>query len=260
MSSLLETGESDVPFTPELPLPEESSAKDSMFWSDTCVHEGIVSEIRWAYDEIMRWSLFMVPTGRIGDAFVSKLSCFFGAYEEFITLDSVALNTAMTVPALLLQRLFAHSKTKDCIQCLKNCLHLWRDGNISQLLSEDKYIQWVNSQPQACYVQHKRKKREHMSSVSMKSSMVCPPPWFSVHQRERGRLPFCPIWDWLPNWQTREMSLIHSAFNGWGGCWTSLGSGLHHVPDRETVQEFPPYWLTALYHHWCKHLTFLLHV
>ena len=33
----------------------------------------------------------MVPTGRIGDAFVSKLSCFFGAYEEFITLDSVAL-------------------------------------------------------------------------------------------------------------------------------------------------------------------------
>ena len=79
----------------------------------------------------------MVPTGRIGDALVSKLSCFFGAYEEFITLEFVALNTAMALPALLLQRLFANSKTK----CLKNCLLLWRDGNISQLLSEDKYIQ-----------------------------------------------------------------------------------------------------------------------
>ena len=82
----------------------------------------------------------MVPTGKIGDAFASKLSCLFGAYEESITLESVALNTAMTLLALLLQCLFAHSKTKEHIQCLENCLLLWRDGNISQLLSEGKYI------------------------------------------------------------------------------------------------------------------------
>ena len=70
---------------------------------------------------------------------MSKLSCLFEAYEESITLESVAHNTAMTLLALLLQRLFAHSKTKDHIQCLEYLL-LWRDGNISQLLSEDKYI------------------------------------------------------------------------------------------------------------------------
>ena len=71
---------------------------------------------------------------------MSKLSCLFEAYEESITLEFVAHNTAMTLLALLLQRLFAHSKTKDCIQCLEICLLLWRDGNISQLLSEDKNI------------------------------------------------------------------------------------------------------------------------
>ena len=42
---------------------------------------------------------------------MSMLSCLFGAYEESITLESVALSTAMTLPALLLQHLFAHSKT-----------------------------------------------------------------------------------------------------------------------------------------------------
>ena len=55
MSSLLETSELNVPFAPELPLLKESSAKESIFWSDTCVHEDISSEIRHAYDEIMRW-------------------------------------------------------------------------------------------------------------------------------------------------------------------------------------------------------------
>ena len=35
---------------------------------------------------------------------------------------------------------------------------------------------------------------EHMSSVSTKSSMVHSPLWFSVHQRERGRLPLCQRW------------------------------------------------------------------
>ena len=64
----------------------------------------------------------MFPTGKIGDTFVSILSCLFGAYEESITLESVAHNTAMTLPALLLQRLFAHSNTKDHIQCLEICL------------------------------------------------------------------------------------------------------------------------------------------
>ena len=41
---------------------------------------------------------------------MSMLSCLFGAYEESIALVSVALSTAMTLPALLLQHLFAHSK------------------------------------------------------------------------------------------------------------------------------------------------------
>ena len=36
-------------------------------------------------------------------------------------------------------------------------------------------------------------KREHMNSVSMKSSMVLSPPLFSLHQGEWGRLPLCSI-------------------------------------------------------------------
>ena len=82
----------------------------------------------------------MVPTGKIGDVFVSELSRLFGTCGESIALVSVALLAAMTMLSLLLQRLFAHSKTKDHIQCLENCLLLWRDGNISQLLTEGRYI------------------------------------------------------------------------------------------------------------------------
>ena len=60
--------------------------------------------------------------------------------------------------------------------------------------------------------------------MSKKSSMVCSPLWFSVYQGEWGRLPLCSLRDRLPNWQTREISLIHSAFK-WGASWTSPWSG-----------------------------------
>ena len=54
-----------------------------------------------------------------------------------------------------------------------------------------------NSQSQAYYVQYGRMEREHMSSVTMKLSMVCSPLWFSVYQGEWGRLPLYSTRDWL---------------------------------------------------------------
>ena len=136
----------------------------------------------------------MVPTGRIGDAFVSKLSCFFGAYEEFITLDSVALTqhchdcagTSATTSICTFQNKGLHSVPQKLLAFVERWQH-----QPTTVRRQVHPVSEFTAPGLLCPTQ--KEKREHMSSVSMKSSMVCPPPWFSVHQRERGRLPFCPI-------------------------------------------------------------------
>ena len=57
--------------------------------------------------------------------FVAELARLFEAYATESPIEAFAIKAAMTMPALLLQKPHAKSKTRDHITCLKRCLEIW---------------------------------------------------------------------------------------------------------------------------------------
>ena len=58
--------------------------------------------------------MFKVPSGQAGKSFVRELTGMFQSYADASALESVALQTAMVMPALLLQKSHPKSKAKEC--------------------------------------------------------------------------------------------------------------------------------------------------
>lgn len=77
----------------------------------------------------------------MGVAFVHELSRLFQAYTESSALEGVALKAAMILPALLLQKPHARSRTKEHTKHLERRLNLWKDGDLVSLLDEGQAIQ-----------------------------------------------------------------------------------------------------------------------
>ena len=125
-----------------LPQPEEAP-RGTILWSESAVNENIQEDLQMAYDEVIRWrrNLFMTPSGKAGDAFVSELARLYRSYGESTTLEPIAIMAAMAMPSLLLQKPFARSKTKDHIKCLEKRLEMWKEGRISELVVEGRCIQ-----------------------------------------------------------------------------------------------------------------------
>ena len=96
-----------------------------------------------AYAEVIHWqrNLFLTPSGKAGESFVSELARLFRAYGESSALESVALTAAMIMPALLLQKPYASSKTRDHVACLQRRLISWQEGDIDSLVREGCTIQ-----------------------------------------------------------------------------------------------------------------------
>ena len=82
-------------------------------------------------------NLFPVPYGRVSTQFISELLKLFSHYG----CASIALQTAMLMPALLLQRPSWKSKPHDHIAYLERHLPLWLDGDVNALLAEGVTIQ-----------------------------------------------------------------------------------------------------------------------
>ena len=77
--------------------------------------EGVVfaQAIQNCYKEIVHWkrNLFKVPSGRAGKSFIRELGRMFQAYADASALESIALQAAMAMPALL-QKPHPKSKSK----------------------------------------------------------------------------------------------------------------------------------------------------
>ena len=86
-------------------------------------------------------NLFKVPTGKSGKALVRELARMFQAYADGSALEGIALQAAMVMPALLLQKPHPKSKAKERSQHLEHRLQLWLDGNIDSLMDEGRTIQ-----------------------------------------------------------------------------------------------------------------------
>ena len=96
-----------------------------------------------SYEEIVHWrrNLFKIPSGKAGKAFIRELTHLFQAYADGSALESVAMNAAMVMPALLLQKPHSRSKAKEHTLHLERRLRLWIEGDLEGLLKEGRTIQ-----------------------------------------------------------------------------------------------------------------------
>ena len=95
------------------------------------------------YKEVVKWkrNLFKLPSGKAGKSFVCELTHLFQAYADGSTLDCMALQAAMVMPALILQKPHPKSKAKDHAKHLARRLQLWTEGDLESLLNEGRTIQ-----------------------------------------------------------------------------------------------------------------------
>jgi hypothetical protein len=135
------TLESDQPTISELPL-FEPAQNPNFRWGDKD-GETFAHSIDLCYKEIVHWrrNLFKVPSGKAGKSFVSELARMFRAFAEGSALECVAMQAAMVMPALLLQKTHPTSKAKDHSKHLERRLHLWHKGDLQELIKEGRTIQ-----------------------------------------------------------------------------------------------------------------------
>ena len=98
-------------------LPPYNQTKVSNFkWSDRDRSE-VEDEINLIYSEIVHWrrKIFKIPSGKHGKAFVSEVARLFQLYADASSMEAISITAAMIVPALILQKPFRTSKTKDHI-------------------------------------------------------------------------------------------------------------------------------------------------
>ena len=83
-------------------------------WGDLSGEE-FTKAIDDAYAQVIHWrpNLFKIPSGACGKQLVTELTCLFNAFALDSEMESIALKAAMTLPALMLQKTHAKSKTRD---------------------------------------------------------------------------------------------------------------------------------------------------
>ena len=96
-----------------------------------------------AFLEIAHWrrNAFMVPSGNVGKQFVRELTALFTAYANSSAMESAAMTAIMVACALLLQKPYAASKTRDHVNALERRIIAWKDGDIDGLMREGRTIQ-----------------------------------------------------------------------------------------------------------------------
>lgn len=90
-----------------------------------------------------------------------ELSRMFRAYAECSALESVAMQAAMVMPTLLLQKPHPHSKAKDHIHHLERRLQLWGSGKLKELLVEGRTIQ---NRLNKIHLSNKKTQQEYLQS------------------------------------------------------------------------------------------------
>ena len=80
-------------------------------------HKSFCNTITGVYHEIVHFmrNIFNVPSGRAGKAFIEELTFWIKQFNSNSDLNSVALKAFMVLPALVLQKSSATSKSKDSI-------------------------------------------------------------------------------------------------------------------------------------------------
>ena len=148
---------------PSLP-PFREMTHSQATWQDI-PGEKFSKAIDEAYSQTVHWvpNLFMLPSGSSGKQFIAELAKLYDTFASVSSYESFAIKTAMTMPALLLQKPHSKSKTRDHILCLNRRLVLWEKGDIAELLKEGKLIQ---NHLRSSFGGHPSKDNEKLAALS----------------------------------------------------------------------------------------------
>ena len=103
----------------------------------------VIQDIATIYSTIVHWkkNLFQIPSGKHGKAFVSEMARLYQLYADASFFESVSIKAAMVLPALILQKPFRASKSKDYVKCVERRMQLWKEGKFHHLFEEAAAIQ-----------------------------------------------------------------------------------------------------------------------
>ena len=106
---------------------------------DTVVFVANIDEV---YKEVVHWkqNLFMLPSGREGQAFICELVKMFQFYGESSPLERIALKCAMILPSLILQKPLPTSRSANQMKAIHHRLQKWKNGEIIDILREGHTI------------------------------------------------------------------------------------------------------------------------
>ena len=95
------------------------------------------------YNEVVRWkrNVFMPPTGKSGKDLIDEMTKLVNAWTSRSSKEPVAMTMLMVMPALLLQKPSKRSKAADHSRVLQKRVDFWKEGKITELLSEGRAIQ-----------------------------------------------------------------------------------------------------------------------
>ena len=120
----------------------QNTPRETFLWGDKYGNE-VTSQIQEAYERVvhMRRNIFMPPTGNSTKELIREISKLLNEYNEDTAMAYIAMKALMILPALVLQKPSAKSKSQDHVAALKRRMKLWKDGEIMSLLSEAQVIQ-----------------------------------------------------------------------------------------------------------------------
>ena len=149
--------------------------------------EAFRQDIQESYNQIVHWrrNLFKVPSEQAGKSFVRELARMFKSYVEASALECVALQAAMVMPVLLLQKPHPKSKAKEHIVHLNRRLKQRMNGDIIDLPVEGRVIQ------QRLGRQHRQRSCEHTARIFAKlmiKGKVRAALWLISEDQSRGNL------------------------------------------------------------------------
>ena len=126
----------DIPaYVPDIEFPNKN-------WKNFSGKE-FAELITKTYDEVIHWrkNLFKVPSGKAGKDFITELTSWLNHFNIGTDFRRISLKVFMTLPSLLLQKPSRNSKAKDHTKCLEERLKLWNEGNVEEILRENRRIQ-----------------------------------------------------------------------------------------------------------------------
>ena len=102
-----------------------------------------VEMLNTVYDKVVFWrkNIFLLPSGRSGKLYIEETTRLINSWTHNSPLQDVVFKAIMVMPSILLRKPSRNSKSKDDLEALERRLHLWKEGELTELLTEGETIQ-----------------------------------------------------------------------------------------------------------------------